>query len=264
MTAISDLKAVILAGGLGTRMQELTRLVPKPMVEVGSQPLLWHIMKIYGHFGVRQFCVALGYRGEIVKDYFVNYRQRTNSLRVHLATGEVEVRGSDRDDWVLDLVDTGAAAQTGGRIAKLKPDLATERFFLTYGDGLADVDLEQLLAFHLAHGKAVTVTAVRPPSKFGALDIDDHDDVVSFTEKPVAGDTWISGGFFVCEPRVFDYVVPDDDCIFERAPLEALARDGQLAAFRHHGYWQCVDTARDVELVNRIWDDGSAPWKVWR
>ena len=263
MTDIADMKTVILAGGLGTRMQELTRLVPKPMVEIGSQPILWHIMKIYAHFRVRQFCVALGYRGDIVKEYFANYRMRANSVRVHLGSGAVELHGFDHEDWVLDLVETGASTQTGGRVAKLRHHVGERPFFLTYGDGVADVDLDALLAFHRAHGKVATVSAVRPPSKFGALEIGDGERVTSFTEKPISGDTWINGGFFVCEPRIFDYVTPDDDCIFERGPLEALARDGEPVAYRHHGYWQCLDTARDVETVNRIWNSGTAPWKVW-
>lgn len=263
MIDMAEMKSVILAGGLGTRMQELTRLVPKPMVEIGAQPILWHIMKIYAHYRVRQFCVALGYRGDIVKEYFSNYRLRANSVRVHLGSGTVDLHGFDHEDWVLDLVETGANTQTGGRIAKLKYHLGEQPFFLTYGDGVADVDLKALLMFHREHGKLVTVSAVRPPSKFGALDIGDNELVTSFTEKPVSGDTWINGGFFVCEPGIFEYLSMDDDCIFERAPLEALARDHQLVAYRHNGYWQCLDTARDVENVNRIWDSGAAPWKVW-
>jgi glucose-1-phosphate cytidylyltransferase len=263
LSELADMKCVILAGGLGTRMQELTRLVPKPMVEVGPYPILWHIMKLYDHHLVNQFCVALGYRGDIVKDYFVNYRLRANSVRVSLGSGSVELHGFDHENWVVDLVETGAYTQTGGRIAKLRPHLGNRAFFLTYGDGLADVDIAKLMEFHRAHGKIATVSAVRPPSRFGALEIGLHEQVINFTEKPVSGDTWINGGFFVLEPEIFDYLTVDDNCIFERAPLEALARDGQLVAYRHHGFWQNLDTARDVEIVNKMWNSGAAPWKVW-
>ena len=188
---------------------------------------------------------------------------RANSVRVHLGSGTVDLHGFDHEDWVLDLVETGANTQTGGRVAKLRHHVGERPFFLTYGDGVADVDIDALLAFHRDHGKVCTVSAVRPPSKFGALEIGDGERVTSFTEKPISGDTWINGGFFVCEPRIFDYVDTGDECIFERAPLEGLARDGELVAYRHHGYWQCLDTARDVETVNRIWNSGTAPWKVW-
>lgn len=258
-----DMKAVVLAGGLGTRMQELTRLIPKPMVEVGPYPILWHVMKIYSHFGVNQFAVALGYRGEVIKEYFANYRQRIHSLRVDLGTGAVDVVTEGDETWLIDLVETGFSTQTGGRVARLKKEIGNNPFFLTYGDGVADVDIDELLAFHKAHGKIGTVTAVRPPSKFGALDIDGDGIVGRFSEKPIAGDTWINGGFFVLEPEIFDYVSSDEDCIFERGPLEALAADGQLAAYKHGGYWQCMDTAKDVEQVNDIWNRGEAPWKLW-
>jgi glucose-1-phosphate cytidylyltransferase len=257
------MKTAILAGGLGTRMQELTRLIPKPMVEIGSYPILWHIMKIYSHYGVNQFTVGLGYRGEVIKDFFTNYRQRIHSLRVDLGKGSVDVVTEGDESWVIDLVETGMNTQTGGRIARMREELGDAPFFLTYGDGVSDVDIPALLDFHRSHGKIGTVTAVRPPSKFGALDIGENGTVARFSEKPVSGDTWINGGFFVFEPEIFDYVSPDADCVFERGPLEALAADGQLAAFKHPGYWQCMDTARDVENVNEIWSRGQAPWKVW-
>lgn len=257
------MKAVILAGGLGTRMQELTRVVPKPMVEVGPYPILWHVMKIYAHFGVGEFAVALGYRGEVIKDYFANYRQRIHSLRVDLGTGIVDVVSEGDESWVIDLVETGFRTQTGGRVARMKAEIGDRPFFLTYGDGVADIDIAALLAFHKSHGKIGTVTAVRPPSKFGALDINGEGLVSQFSEKPITGDTWINGGFFVFEPGIFDYLSTDENCILERAPLEALAADGQLAAYRHHGFWRCMDTARDVELVNEIWQSGEAPWKIW-
>ncbi|MCX5512649.1 glucose-1-phosphate cytidylyltransferase [Kaistia algarum] len=257
------MKAVILAGGLGTRMQDLTRLIPKPMIEIGAHPILWHVMKVFGHYGVANFCVALGYRSEIVKEYFANYRLRHNSARIDLRTGSVEISGTDTEDWIVDLVETGALTQTGGRVARLKPHLQDAPFFLTYGDGIADVDVAALYAFHRSHGRIATVTAVRPPSRFGALDIGPDGRVGQFTEKPVSGDTWISGGFFVFEPRVFDYLTTDEDCVLERAPLERLAADGELVAYQHRGFWQGIDTARDVEHVNRLWEGGNAPWKAW-
>ncbi|MDR3470301.1 MAG: glucose-1-phosphate cytidylyltransferase [Devosia sp.] len=257
------MKAVILAGGLGTRMQELTSLVPKPMVEIGGFPILWHIMKLYEHYGVNDFAVALGYKSEVVKDYFANYRLRVNSIRVDLATGEITEEAAHRERWRVDLVETGLHTQTGGRIARLRRYLGDVPFFATYGDGVADVDVGALLAFHRSHGKIATVTAVRPPSRFGALALGEGNEVTSFTEKPVTGDTWISGGFFVFEPGVFGYLSEDESCILERGPLDALARDGELAAFRHAGYWQGLDTARDVDAVNRMWEAGNAPWQVW-
>lgn len=258
-----DLKTVILAGGLGTRMQELTRLIPKPMVEIGSHPILWHIMKIFAHYGVNEFCVALGYRSDIVKDYFANYRLRSNSTRVDLGSGEVQIRADDMERWILELVETGPLTQTGGRIARMRSFIGDAPFFLTYGDGVANVNVDELLSFHQSHGKIATVTAVRPPSKFGALDVSPDDSVLRFTEKPIAGDTWINGGFFVFEPAIFDYLSTDEGCILERGPLERVAADGQLKAYRHHGFWQCLDTARDVEQVNKLWEAGDAPWKVW-
>ncbi len=258
------MKAVILAGGLGTRMQELTRLIPKPMIEVGGYPALWHIMKIFEHFEVNDFVVALGYKSEIIKDYFSNYRLRANSIHVDLGQGTVVAEAEHKERWRIDLVETGLNTQTGGRIARLRPYLGERTFIVTYGDGVADVDINRLLAFHRAHGKIGTVTAVRPPSKFGALGLTDGDMVASFTEKPITGETWINGGFLVFEPGIFDYLSSDEGCILERAPLERLARDGQLAAYKHHGFWQCMDTAKDVETVNGMWSDQSAPWKLWQ
>lgn len=260
---LKGMKAVILAGGLGTRMQELTQLVPKPMVEIGGFPILWHIMKIFENYEVNDFAVALGYKSHVVKEYFANYRMRANSVRINLATGDVIEEAAHRERWCIDLVETGLNTQTGGRIARLRSYLGDRPFFVTYGDGVADVDLEALVAFHKSHGKIGTVTAVRPPSKFGALGLDDEQNVTSFTEKPVGGETWINGGFFVFEPGIFDYLSTDESCILERAPLERLAQDGQLAAFRHAGFWQCLDTAKDVETVNKAWEHGDAPWKTW-
>lgn len=261
--SLAGMKAVILAGGLGTRMQELTNLVPKPMVEIGGFPILWHIMKIFEHYGVDDFAVALGYKSEVVKEYFANYRLRANSVRINLGTGEMVEEATHRERWCIDLVETGLHTQTGGRIARLRRYLDNGPFFVTYGDGVADVDLDELLDFHRAHGRIGTVTAVRPPSKFGALALDEEHNVSSFTEKPVSGETWINGGFFIFEPGIFEYLSTEESCILEREPLEALAADGQLAAYRHKGFWQCLDTAKDVETVNKAWERGDAPWKLW-
>jgi glucose-1-phosphate cytidylyltransferase len=257
------MKAVVLAGGLGTRMQELTQVVPKPMIEVGGKPALWHIMKIFSSFGVSHFDVALGYKGDIIKDFFVNYSRMQNSIRVNLENSQVEELDNNHEDWVVELIETGALTQTGGRIARMREFIGGKRFFLTYGDGMSDVDLSALLEHHLSHGRLATVTAVRPPSKFGALGLSDDGNVTQFTEKPNAGETWISGGFFVFEPEIFDYLSTDEDCILERAPLEKVAMDGQLSAYKHDGFWQCMDTARDVSYLNDLWESNEAPWKVW-
>jgi len=257
------MKAVILAGGLGTRLQELTHVVPKPMVEIGDRPILWHIMKLFAHFGVEDFCVALGYRGEVIKDFFANYHRMTGSLDIDLSNGSVEVLNKAQERWRLQLIETGLKAQTGARLARMKQFVGNERFLLTYGDGVADVDIAELIEFHCAHGKLATVTAVRPPSRFGALEMGEDGGVARFSEKPISGDTWISGGYFVFEPGIFDYLSLDDDCILERTPLESVAAAGQLVAYQHAGFWQCVDTVRDLEVVNDLWKRNQAPWRIW-
>jgi len=256
------MKTAILAGGMGTRLQEYTSLIPKPMVEIGERPILWHIMKGYAHFGVRDFCIALGYKGEIIKRFFLDYAALTSNVRVDLASGAVSYAHGGQEDWAVDLVDTGAAAQTGARLARLKPYLAGETFFLTYGDGVSDVDLDALLAFHRKSGCVMTLTAVRPPARFGSLDLADGR-VARFAEKPKDGGGWVNGGFFVCEPEIFDFVEDRDDCIFEHGPMERLAREGKLAGYRHDGFWHSMDTMRDVNALNQIWRDGGAAWKIW-
>lgn len=255
------MRTVILAGGLGTRLSEETALKPKPMVEIGGQPILWHIMKIYAAYGYREFLVALGYKGEVVKDYFLNYYYRHHDLSISLASGSVEVHERDREDWLVHLVDTGPLTQTGGRIKRLAAWIGGETFMLTYGDGVADVRIPELVAFHRRHGRLATVTAVRPPARFGGLAFN-GDQVTQFVEKPQIGEGWINGGFFVLEPGVLDYI-QGDETIWEREPLERLARDGQLMAYRHEGFWQGMDTLRDVRLVEGLWQEGRAPWKVW-
>jgi glucose-1-phosphate cytidylyltransferase len=252
---------VILAGGLGTRLAEETDRVPKPMVEVGGQPLLWHIMKIYATAGLDHFTVALGYKGEVVKDYFVRYGMLSSDITVCTGSGDVAIHGRRTDDWTVDLVDTGLATNTGGRLRRLAAWLPDDNFCLTYGDGVGNVDLEGLIKFHLHHGRAATVTAIRPPSRFGGLVLD-CDQVAEFTEKPQLGEGWINGGFMVLRRDVLDRI-EGDDTNFEAQVLEQLAAEGQLMAFRHDDYWQSMDTLRDVRTLRGLWDAGRAPWKVW-
>ncbi len=252
------MKTIILAGGLGTRLQEETTLKPKPMVEIGGRPMLWHIMGCYARHGFREFVVALGYKGEVIKHYFLNYYNLRSSLTVDLGKGEVEVHDGEREDWRVHLVDTGADTQTGGRLKRLAPWVADGAFMLTYGDGVADVDMGKLVTFHKSHGKLATITAVRPPGRFGALGFD-GDLVTHFAEKPQTGEGWINGGFFVLEPQVLDYI-GGDATLWENEPLELLAKEGQLAAYRHEGFWQCMDTLRDVRHLEDLWASGKAPW----
>lgn len=258
----NDLPVVILCGGQGTRLREETEFKPKPMVPVGDRPILWHIMKHYAHYGLNRFVLCLGYRGEIIKDYFFNYEAMNSDFTVHLGQRRVEFHATHEEDWAVTLADTGALAQTGARLRKVRRHLDVERFCLTYGDGLADVDLDALLAYHRSHGKLVTMTGVHPPSRFGEIRVDGGR-VVEFEEKPNMGAGFINGGYFVCERGVFDYLDDTDGCIFERGPLERLAADGELMVYEHHGFWQCMDTLRDMTLLNELWASGRAPWRVW-
>jgi glucose-1-phosphate cytidylyltransferase len=256
------MKVAILAGGVGTRLAEETEIKPKPMVEIGGQPILWHIMMHYAHYGFKEFVVALGYKGEIIKKYMVDYCHLNHDLTVNLKNGDVQVHDGFRADWTVQLIDTGIPTLTGGRIKRLAPYLGSSTFMLTWGDGVADVDLQDLLRFHRAHGKLATLTAVRPPARFGHFEFD-GDKITSFTEKPQTGEGWINGAFFVLEPAVFDYI-QGDETQWEREPLERLAREGQLMAYRHTGFWQCMDTLRDKKLLQTLWDGGNPPWKIWR
>jgi glucose-1-phosphate cytidylyltransferase len=252
-------KVVILCGGLGTRLSEETQLKPKPMAEIGGRPILWHIMRIYQRHGLRDFVLALGYKGEVIKDYFLNYHARQSDITLQLKSGNVEFSNPTVEDWTVSLVDTGPATQTGGRLLRLRDRLSPHgTFMLTYGDGVSNIDVSALLAFHRSHGRTATVTAVRPPARFGDLEIEDGC-VTSFAEKPQMGAGWISGGFFVFEPRVFDYI-SDDTTMLERAPLEALSGERQLMAFHHSGYWQPMDTMRDKNALEALWASGEAPW----
>jgi glucose-1-phosphate cytidylyltransferase len=256
------MKVVILAGGLGTRLGEVTEVRPKPMVEIGGRPILWHIMKSYAAYGFNEFVIALGYKGEVIKNYFLNYHHYNHDLVISLKDGHVEVQNGHCEDWTIHLLDTGIETQTGGRLQQAANYIGNEPFMFTYGDGVATINIEGLLRFHQAHGKLATVTAVRPPSRFGGI-VFDGDLVSTFVEKPQIGEGWVNGGFFVLEPGAMDYIT-DASTIWEHDPMERLAGDHQLAAYRHEGFWQCMDTLRDVRLLEKLWIENNAPWKVWK
>jgi glucose-1-phosphate cytidylyltransferase len=253
-------KVAILAGGVGTRLVEETETKPKPMVEIGGKPILWHIMMHYAHYGFSEFVIALGYKGEVIKKYMVEYCELNSNLTVDFSSGEVRVHNGYRPDWKVELVDTGMNTLTGGRIKRLAPYLGNETFMLTWGDGVSNVNLHDLLAFHRSHGKLATLTAVRPPARFGHLEFEGNK-VIRFTEKPQTSEGWINGAFFVLEPRIFDYI-DGDDTQWEREPLERLSRDSQLMAYHHTSFWQCMDTLRDKRLLESLWESGNPPWFV--
>ncbi|GEO01692.1 glucose-1-phosphate cytidylyltransferase [Novosphingobium sediminis] len=255
-------KAVILAGGLGTRLGEETSLRPKPMVEIGGMPIIWHIMKIYAAHGVTEFVICLGYKGYVIKEFFANYFLHAADVTIDLASNSIEIHRAKSEPWKVTLVETGADTQTGGRLKAVRDHLAPdEPFCFTYGDGVADIDITAEIAFHKAHGLKATIAAVAPPGRFGALEFD-GDKVVDFMEKPAGDGGLINGGFFVLDPSVID-LIPTPGTIWESSPMEALARSGELAAFRHEGFWQPMDTLRDRQLLERLWSEGTAPWKVW-
>jgi glucose-1-phosphate cytidylyltransferase len=254
-------KVVILAGGKGTRIAEETVTRPKPMVEIGGQPILWHIMSIYAAQGLNDFVVACGYRGELIKEYFASFFLHHSDFTINLKDGTRDMLSAGAPDWRVSVIDTGLDTMTGGRVRRLKPLLDDGTFMVTYGDGLGAVDMQALLAFHRSHGKLATVTAVRPPARFGGLTLEDGL-VREFSEKPQSGEGWINGGFFVFEPGVFD-LLRDDSTVLEREPLEQLARRGQLAGFRHEGFWQPMDTVRERQLLESLWHSGGAPWRLW-
>ncbi|MGH9445882.1 MAG: glucose-1-phosphate cytidylyltransferase [Terriglobia bacterium] len=255
------MKVVVLAGGWGTRLAEETEVRPKPMVEVGEHPILWHILKHYSHYGHKDFFIALGYKGEYIKRYFLERISLNGDMTLRLPRGRMERNGGDLDDWTVHLIDTGRESNTGGRVKRLEPCLRQSTFMVTYGDGVADLDFDALLAFHRACGRVATVTAVRPPARYGGL-IFNGELVAKFTEKPQAGEGWINGGYLVFEPGLFDYLSGDSDSL-EGHALERLAADGQLAAFKHYGFWQCMDTLRDKKHLENLWQSGAAPWRVW-
>jgi glucose-1-phosphate cytidylyltransferase len=255
------MKVAILAGGLGSRLAEETEVKPKPMVEIGEYPILWHIMKHYWHYGFKEFFIALGHKGEFIKRFFSDYYSFSGSVTMNFSTGNFQTRSRECEDWIVHLMETGKETMTGGRIKRLESSLKDDTFMVTYGDGVADINLRQLLDFHRSHGRLVTITAVRPPARFGGI-IFDGDMVSKFTEKPQAGEGWINGGFIVCEPGVFDYL-KDDSSSLEADAMEKLAMDDQLAAFRHDSFWQCMDTLRDLRLLESLWKSGNPPWKIW-
>ena len=256
------MKVVILAGGLGTRISEETDLKPKPMIEIGGRPILWHIMKSYSHYGFHEFIILLGYKGYLIKEYFANYFLHMSDVTFDLSTNQMTTHSSNTEPWKVTLVDTGAATMTGGRIKRAKKYIGNEPFLLTYGDGVSDVNIPESIAFHQSHGKLVTLTAVQPEGRFGALNIEADKQVSSFLEKPKGDSSWINGGFFVCEPQAIDYI-EGDGIMWERQPLEKLAQEGQLYTYQHTGYWQCMDTLQDKNRLNTLWEKGTAPWKKW-
>jgi glucose-1-phosphate cytidylyltransferase len=257
-----SMKAVILAGGLGTRLAEETVVKPKPMIEIGEKPILWHVMKLYSHYGINDFVVCVGYKGYLIKEYFQNYWLHNCDVTFDMRSHEFEVHQDANEPWRVTVVDTGADTMTGGRIKRIAPYLDDDTFVLTYGDGVADVDVAASIAFHKEHGKLATVTAVQPIGRFGAMDLTESCAVHAFREKPKGDGGWVNGGFFVLEPGVLDYI-DDDATIWEREPLEAIARDCQLSAYKHTGFWQPMDTLRDKRSLEELWQSGSAPWKVW-
>ncbi len=258
------MKTLILAGGFGTRLSEETALKPKPMVPIGGKPILWHIMKIYSHYGHNDFVVLLGYKGYVIKEYFINYFYYQSDLKIDIARNEVQILNNHSEPWRITLLDTGLHTMTGGRVLRARQVVGDERFMLTYGDGVGDIDIDALVRFHESHGKALTMTTVQPEGRFGGVDLaEDGARVDAFLEKPKGDGGWINAGFFVAEPKVFDYILEGDRTIFERAPLENLARDGELYAYKHHGFWKPMDTLRDNVRLNEMWEKNQAKWKIW-
>lgn len=257
------MKAVILAGGFGTRLSEATNLIPKPMVEIGGKPILWHIMKTYSLHGVNEFVICCGYKAYVIKEWFANYFMHNSDVTVDLANNTIEVHECKAEPWKVTLVDTGLHTMTGGRIKRIQKYIGNEPFLLTYGDGVSDIDITASIEEHKKNGKALTVTAYKPNGKFGALEIDNAGAVNAFTEKPAGDGMWINAGYFICEPEVFSYITEGDSTIFEKAPLENLAKDGKMHSYKHTGFWKPMDTLRDNTELNEMWDSGKAPWKKW-
>jgi glucose-1-phosphate cytidylyltransferase len=257
------MKVVLLAGGLGTRLSEETVLKPKPMVEIGGMPILWHIMKIYSAHGFNDFVVCLGYKGYLIKEYFANYYLHKSDVTIDLKDNSLKVHDSQAEPWKITLVDTGNESMTGGRIKRIQPYVNGEPFMLTYGDGVGNIDITKLANYHQQHGKLCTVTSVQPQGRFGALNILDNSTVHSFMEKPKGDGLWINGGFFVCQPEIFDYITDGDSAIWEQKPMEQIANNGQMNAYKHSGFWRPMDTLKDKHDLNEMWDSGTAPWKIW-
>ena len=256
------MKIIILAGGFGTRLSEATDVIPKPMIEIGGKPILWHIMKIYSTYGFDEFIILLGYKGYVIKEYFMNYFLHQSSVEINLENNEFKFFENKSEPWKITLLETGLNTMTGGRIKYAKKLVGDEAFFLTYGDGLSDVNIRETLSFHQEHGKVITMTSIQPPSRYGALSIEKNNFVADFLEKPEGEGSWINGGFFVCQPKVFDYIA-GDATVFEQEPLNELVKDKEMLAWKHQGFWGCMDTLRDKNYLNELWETGAAPWKTW-
>lgn len=256
------MKVAILAGGFGTRLSEETDIRPKPMVEIGGKPILWHIMKHYSSYGFNEFVVLLGYKGYTIKEYFANYYLHQSDITIETKAGKLTVHSNDSEDWKITLVETGPETMTGGRVKRAEKYLAGETFMLTYGDGVSDVNVKKLVQFHQTQKKILTLTAIQPEGRFGVLDIGAENKVQRFLEKPRGDGSWINGGFFVCDPKIFGYLRDGDKTIFERTPMETLASEGQLTAYQHEGFWKCMDTLRDKQELNQMWASGKAPWMM--
>ena len=257
------MKALILAGGFGTRLSEETDIKPKPMVEIGGKPILWHIMKIYSQYGLNEFVILLGYKGYYIKEYFANYFLHQSDVTIDMQTGKLEVLNNSSEPWKITLLDTGLETMTGGRVKRAQNFVEDEPFMLTYGDGVSDINIEELVKFHKSHGKAMTMTSAQPEGRFGALNIDNNNQVHEFKEKPKGDGNWINAGFFVCEPKVFDYITNGDSTVFEQEPLQNLAKDGEIFTFKHNGFWKPMDSLKDKNDLNKLWNGNNAPWKVW-
>ncbi len=258
------MKVLILAGGYGTRLSEETVSIPKPMVEIGGKPIVWHIMKHYSTFGLNEFVLLLGYKSYRFKEYFANYFLHQSDVTFNLANNEMQVHQNTSEPWTVTLLDTGLDTMTGGRILRAKEYVGEETFFLTYGDGLSNINIAEELEYHRAHGKSATVTSVQPEGRFGAIDFDSAGQITNFMEKPAGDHSWINAGYFILEPKIFDYIEDEDTTIWERAPLERLAADGELFSYKHRGFWKCMDTLRDKQQLGELWKSGDAPWKSWK
>lgn len=257
------MKVLILAGGFGTRLSEETEIKPKPMVEIGGKPILWHIMKIYSHYGFNEFVILLGYKGYYIKEYFANYFLHQSDVTIDLQNNNMEVHQNHSEPWKVTLIDTGIDTMTGGRIRRAKEYIGDSTFMLTYGDGVGDIEIDKLVEFHKSHGKLLTVTATQPDGRFGAMEIGENNRVNRFLEKPKGDGSWVSGGFFVCEPQILDYI-DGDNTIFEREPMERLAQEGEIYTYKHYGFWKPMDTLRDKRELNQMWNEGKAKWKIWK
>jgi glucose-1-phosphate cytidylyltransferase len=257
------MKVLLLAGGFGTRLSEETDVKPKPMVEIGGKPILWHIMKTYSNYGFNEFVVLLGYKGYYIKEYFANYFLHQSDVTIDMTDGSMEIHNNSSEPWKVTLLDTGSRSMTGGRIKRAQRFIGDESFMLTYGDGVSDINIEKLVKFHKSHGRAMTMTSAQPDGRFGALDISDNNQVKEFKEKPKGDGSWINAGYFVCESKIFDYILDGDMTVFEQDPLKNLAKDNEIFTYKHHDFWMPMDTMRDKMKLNQMWNENKAPWKVW-